>query len=215
MKHKKGSGLIFLGLAMIVAALCLTFWNMLDENRAHSSTDEIMAQLREQVPDYHSAAPSLPAQMQDSDSAAVPLPGEVEIPNYRLDPHREMPVEIVNGKPYIGVLTVPALGLELPVIQQWSYPNLRVAPCRYTGSLAGGDMVIMGHNYRSHFTPLHRVLPGAAVEFEDVNGVVHHYTVDRIDYIHKSEAELLPSEHPLILFTCTAGGQNRIVIRCS
>lgn len=29
-----------------------------------------------------------------------------------------------------------------------------------------------------------------------------------------TEGELLPSSYPLTLFTCTAGGQNRIVVRC-
>lgn len=76
-------------------------------------------------------------------------------------------------------------------------------------------MIIMGHNYKTHFRPLHELQEGAPVEFEDVNGVVYRYTVEEILTLHKSEGELLPSDSPLTLFTCTPGGQNRILIRCA
>lgn len=114
----------------------------------------------------------------------------------------------------IGTVRIPTVGIELPVLSTWSYEMLNIAPCRYSGSIDSGDLILMGHNYKSHFTPLHQVTVGSEVTFEDVNGIVYRYTVDAIEYLHKSESEQLPSEHPLILFTCTAGGQNRIIIRC-
>lgn len=75
-------------------------------------------------------------------------------------------------------------------------------------------MILMGHNYQSHFTPLHDIAVGAEVEFEDVEGIVYRYTVAKIEYLYKNEGEQLPSEYPLTLFTCTADGQNRIIVRC-
>lgn len=124
------------------------------------------------------------------------------------------PVKEYLGYSMIGTLRIPSVGIELPILDDWSDALLNVAPCRYSGSVAGNDMILMGHNYRSHFTPLHGIALGAAVEFRDVNGVSYHYTVAAIEYLHKSQAEELPSAYPLTLFTCTAGGQNRIIVRC-
>lgn len=127
----------------------------------------------------------------------------------------EMSAEDYLGYSMIGTVRISAVGIELPVLTSWSYALLNVAPCRYSGSVDSGDLILMGHNYRSHFSALHQISLGTEVEFEDVNGVSHWYVVDQIEHLHKSEAERLPSEHELILFTCTTGGQNRIVVRCS
>ena len=45
-----------------------------------------------------------------------------------------MPEETIDGRSYIGVLEIPSLSLQLPVIGSWSYAELREAPCRYAGS---------------------------------------------------------------------------------
>ena len=41
------------------------------------------------------------------------------IPDYVLSPNMEMPVETINGIDFIGVLRIPALELELTVINLW------------------------------------------------------------------------------------------------
>lgn len=125
-----------------------------------------------------------------------------------------MPEKEYLGYAMIGTVRVPSVGIELPVLSNWSYTLLNVAPCRYSGSVMGEDMILMGHNYKSHFTPLHNVAVGDTVEFEDVNGVVYRYVVAEILSLHKNEGELLPSDYPLTLFTCTPGGQRRWVVRC-
>ena len=45
MRIKRGSGLIMLGLALIIGAFGLMFWNMYDENRAQASTEGVMEQV--------------------------------------------------------------------------------------------------------------------------------------------------------------------------
>ena len=64
--------------------------------------------------------------------------GEEETPEYLRNPEMEMPVEEIEGNGYIGLLEIPALGLSLPVMSEWSYPNLKLAPCRYSGSAYTG-----------------------------------------------------------------------------
>lgn len=77
--------------------------------------------------------------------------GQVDVPEYVKQPDMEMPLKRAKGHYYIGELEIPALGLELPVMDQWSYPRLRIAPCRYVGSVYSGDIVIAGHSYLRHF----------------------------------------------------------------
>ena len=114
----------------------------------------------------------------------------------------------------LGVLRIPELGLALPVMSEWSYPLLTAAPCRYSGSLAGGDLVILGHSYRSHFRGLWSIEPGAAVELTDAAGAVRCYTVAAVETVPGSDAAALAGDWPLTLFTCTADSAHRVLVRC-
>ena len=53
-----------------------------------------------------------------------------------------------------GVLRIPTLGLELPVLNEWNYDLLQMAPCRYSGDVETDDLILMGHDYQSHFGKL-------------------------------------------------------------
>lgn len=141
---------------------------------------------------------------------ADPYGAEGNVP--QRDP--QMPEKTYMGYTLIGSVRVPSVGIDLPVLGDWSEEMLKVAPCRYRGSISGGDLIIMGHNYKSHFTPLHQVSVGAEVTFENAMGKVFRYRVAEIVYLHRTEGEQLPSEYPLTIFTCTPGGLERIVVRC-
>ncbi len=114
----------------------------------------------------------------------------------------------------LGMLRIPEAGLELPVMSQWSYPLLAAAPCRYSGSLAGGDLVILGHSYRTHFRGLRTIQPGAAVELTDAGGETHRYTVAEVETVRESDSAALTGNWPLTLFTCTADRRHRVLVRC-
>ena len=62
----------------------------------------------------------------------------------------------------------------------WSYPKLKIAPCRYSGSAYTGNLVIAAHNYRTHFGLLESLAPGAQVKFTDVEGNVFSYEIAEI-----------------------------------
>lgn len=132
------------------------------------------------------------------------------------DPQEE-PVEEITYD-YAGVIVIPDLSLELPVIDQWSYARLKVAPCRQSGAAADGDLVIAAHNYKSHFGYLDRLEPGASVIFTDMEGTVYRYAVEEIRQLAPEDAEdvssVFSSEYPLVLYTCTPGGKARVAVFC-
>ena len=132
------------------------------------------------------------------------------------EPQEELAEEITYD--YAGVITIPDLSLELPVIDQWSYARLKVAPCRQSGAAADGDLVIAAHIYKSHFGYLDRLEPGASVIFTDMEGTVYRYAVEEIRQLAPEDAEdvssVFSSEYPLVLYTCTPGGKARVAVFC-
>lgn len=198
MKLKKGSIFIIIGLLLLVAALLLTCFNLYDQFRGERSVDNIMDKMilknRE-----HSLQ-------------------EGEIPDYILNPDMEMPVETIDGRDFIGTLEIPSLNLNLPIISQWSYGNLRVAPCRYDGSAYKNDMILAAHNYPSHFGNLKYLKEGEYVIFTDADGNKFIYTaVVHETLMPTAVNEMLSKEEDdwdLTLFTCTVGGRSRVVVRC-
>ncbi len=127
-----------------------------------------------------------------------------------------MPEETIDGRSYIGVLEIPSLSLQLPVIGSWSYAELREAPCRHAGSAYQKNMVIAGHNYSSHFGNLKNLSQGDTVIFTDVDGNRFHYRVIELETLAPDAVDDLTSgDWNLTLFTCTIGGRSRVTVRCS
>ena len=195
-KKHKGMLLIRLGLLLIAVAFCFIGYNFYDEYRARESSGDALASLEEYLPDNDKT----------DDSA---------MPDYMLNPDMEMPTAMIDGIDYIGVLSIPALDLELPIISQWSYPNLRIAPCRYSGSAYSQNLVIAAHNYSTHFGNLKNLQVGDEVIFTDMDGNTFTYKMEVLEILEPTATEEMKSEDwDLTLFTCTIGGQSRVTVRC-
>lgn len=148
---------------------------------------------------------------------ATPAPTPTPAPAYIRNPYIEMPVVIIEGRYYIGVLELPTLGISLPVQTTWSESMLKASPCRYKGSAYTGDMIISGHNYTKHFSGLKNLLPGDEVVFTDANGNVFRYYVLETVIMDGTEVKRMErgsDEWDLTLFTCTYGGRSRLTVRC-
>lgn len=197
---RKGSALIFTGLLLIAAALFITAFNLREEAAARTASVRAADRLEALIP-AHTPRP-----------AAVP--GAV-LPENVPETDMEMPVKTVDGVDYIGVIAVPSLSLELPVASEWSYERLKISPCRYSGSVYSGDMVLCAHNYSSHFGQIKTLKPGDAVVFTDVDGNVYNYEVAELETLQPAAVDEMKSgEWDLTLFTCTIGGQTRVTVRC-
>lgn len=206
MKHKRGRISIILGLLLIAAALCLCVYNIWDAHRAARTAVQAVEVLEEQLAATEETGP---------DRAEKPYDTMEPLPDYRVSPYMEMPVRTVDGVSYIGVLEIPVLGLELPVISRWSYPDLKIAPCRYSGSAYLDDLILCAHNYDSHFGNLKTLLPGDGLTFTDMDGNVFYYEVTALETLMPNATEEIQSGGwDLTLFTCTLGGRTRVVVRC-
>ena len=190
-RRNKDLLLVALGLIMAAAGLFLRLTEQQQEQLAGENAALLLEVVSQQLP----AAP------------AEPLPDE--------DPEDEPQSLAVMGYDVLGTLRIPSVDIDLPVLNDWSYDLLTVAPCRYSGSMETGDLVILGHSYRTHLRPLRQVQIGDSVELTDAAGTVHRYVVAEAEVLRGSDGSLLPSGYPLTIFTCTTDSKHRFLARCA
>ncbi len=180
-----------IGLLLIAAALVLAGFNVWRQYVAGRASDDILDQID------------------------IIDEGWQDPPAYKLNPDMEMPVRIINGQEIVGVIEIPAADIKLPVINTWSYPHLRVAPCRFLGTAYKNDMVIIGHNFRTHFGPIRGLSPGAEVSFTDMDGNRFDYELVDMEILEPVMVkELKAGDWDLTLVTCTQGNLTRTALRC-
>lgn len=195
MKRKLGLLLIVLGFGLIAGALGLFLWNQQEDQAAAAASREAIVKVVEVIRE-HQEAPMQPSE---------PLP----------EPERTMTVAEIDGYGYIGFISLPTLEMELPVMADWSEKQLRISPCRYSGSVFTDDLVLMAHNYKKHFGPIRRLKTGDPVIFTDMDGDAYTYQVVVQEVLGPRAVEnMTAGEYDLTLFTCTYGGENRITVRC-
>ena len=201
----KGNVWIIAGVILILISAMLTGYNLLDSRQAQNASAAAVTVLKDQLPPTVVATPEL------TDPACLPE----KLPDFMRFPDMEMPVVIVEERAYVGMIEIPVLELALPVLDDWNYPALKVAPCRYEGSAYTGDLIVMAHNYDSHFGKLRQLQPEDEVRYTDKAGKVFTYLVMELETLPGSAVEdMSAGQWDLTLFTCTYGGQSRVTIRC-
>lgn len=206
-KKKNQIGKIFTitGLLLFAATLALSVYNLWDGYRAEQSREKLLEEYRDKNQNISDEG----EQAEESDG---------QIPDYQLNPEMEMPeitLEDLDGAACIGVLEIPEIDLKLPVLSEWSYPLLKKAPCRYSGSAYLDNLVIAAHSYRTHFGKLKELETGDEVIFTDATGNRFEYKVAVVEALTPQSVEDMTSgEWALSLFTCTLDGKNRVTVRC-
>jgi sortase A len=186
--NKKGMPMIIIGILLIISALIFTGYNYYLSYTAGKSSEDVIEQLDRKM-------------IIDS--------------GYSINKNMEMPTVSINGNEYIGEIEFPSLQLKLPVMNEWSYDNLNIAPCRFSGSIYKSNMVIAGHNYKTHFGKLRELSIGDTVKFTDADGNIFLYEVKDMEILPPSAVdEMEKSDWDLTLFTCTVGAKTRLAVRC-
>lgn len=167
MPKKTGIAMLAVGAVLILSALLLFFHNRQEDVQAGQEAESLLANVEAVI---------------DAQATREPTPAGTEIPGTTptssatpLDP--EMPVVELDGYAYVGYVEIPALELKLPVMSEWDYNRLKIAPCRQFGSSRTDDLVIAAHNYQNHFGRLKDLQTGNAVIFTDMEGVINSNAV--------------------------------------
>jgi sortase A len=203
MRSKIGIFCMLIGLTLISGAVFLFLSNDKEEKSAETHVQNLVPVLMEEVNQIRESSETVEI-LPDTTPVALLTPEDVA-----------MKETIIDGHSYIGYLEIPDLGLILPVMSDWSYAKLEISPCRFSGSLRGEDLVIMAHNYSSHFGYLKTLTEGSQIIFYDMNGVLWEYEVVALDILPGDAVEeMIAGEYDLTLFTCATNRTHRITIRC-
>lgn len=122
-------------------------------------------------------------------------------------------IENIN---YIGILYFPTIyNLSIPVIDDYTYSNLKKSACRYAGSIEQNNMIIAGHNYKSIFGKLSSKLKkDNIIYFKHLNGIVKKYKLIYTEKLMPKEVKKMQSgKWDLTIFTCTYNGRLRETFR--
>ena len=213
---------ILLGICCLIASLGWIVYNRWEEENAQHATQNILQDVRKTISDNKreeiSPDENIPEETppKANDPEIIPeIPPDTpsDIPS---DTPREMLTTPVDGYACIGVLSIPVLELELPVLTDWSYAKLKVAPCHYFGSYYEKNFVIAAHNYRAHFARLSELQPKDLILFTDISDNVYYYEVVLLETLPANATEeMITSGFDLSLYTCTASGTSRVTVRCN
>lgn len=197
------------GLLLIAAALLLTMNNVIESQRAGKTANDMLIQI-ERI-----EASRADENANTGENAGAGTESQSEVTGTQEAGEAAMPVLSVDGLDCIGTLKIPDLGLTLPILNDWSYELLKSAPCRYSGSIQDNDLVIAGHNYRTHFQKIKWMKAGQQVTFTDLNGNEYQYEVISVDEIDGDDVDgMLAGDWDLTLFTCTTSRVARAAVRC-
>ena len=203
---RKGFGIccIILGVCCLISSLGLIAYNRWEEEKAQDVSKNILQDVQEDIQDNtREESTSEESNQYKSEEISVDIP-------------KEMLTTQVDGYDCIGVLSIPVLELELPVLTDWSYAKLKIAPCHYFGSCYEKNFVIAAHNYQSHFGRLSELQPKDLILFTDISGTVYCYEVVLLETLPANATEeMITSGFDLSLYTCTPGGANRVTVRCN
>ncbi len=186
-RNRVGTGLMVVGTVAILAALAVYLMVYLEEKHAADFSANVMEQI-----------------------IAAGEPEE----KWEDDPYWESLVKI-DGLNYMGYLSFAGYDVNLPVIADWNFNNLRNGPARYLGSVATNNLIIAGHNYRTQFDILLRMVVGDRISFTDVAKNTFHYVVESVETLSDTAVEeMVSGDWDMTLFTCTYGGRARVAVRC-
>ena len=208
MRKKIGICCIVLGIACLLGAVSFVLYNQWEEKNAEQFSRDLLEDVQVLIQEQQQEQAQPP---EDEDPPATDIPTDIPV-----EIVKEMATVSVNGYECLGVLSIPVLEIELPVLTDWSYAKLKKAPCHYYGSYYEKDFVIAAHNYKSHFGRLSELQAGDLVIFTDAKGELHHYKVVLLETLPKEATlEMITSGFDLSLYTCTPGGASRVTVRCN
>jgi sortase A len=190
---------ICLGVCLLLGAAALTAANFAEQREAEEASALLLRLAEERI----------------SHEQEVPAGEEILPAGTSEAPVQE---EVMAAWETDGILSIPDLGLRLPVLADCSDDLLKLSVCVYQrdGGREGGRMVIAGHNYRAHFGTLSSLVQGAAVSYTRMDGEEASYQVAEVTEIAADDYEALEAgEWDMTLLTCNLDMTKRILVRLS
>lgn len=211
MKRRIGIALMLFGALLLAAALALAAFNASEENEAEKASSEYLERLIAAIPE----SPAIPNGSDTPSDVETDTSDDREGSMSKPEYADNMAVIELDGYEFVGYISIPKLGIQLPVMSETEGKLLKLSPCRFSGSPMAGNLVIGAHNYSRHFGSIDELSQGDSVIFADMEGGLWRYRVVFVEILDPNSVEYLTDgEYPLTLYTCVYGGKQRVTVRC-
>ncbi len=202
MNKKPGVFCILLGAALILSALILYGYNQYEDQKSGDQAAAVIRQLRDNEQETDTTQTVEETTEKESADSDQPEP-------------EEMKAVTIDGYDYIAYIRIPDLYIELPVMADWDYDKMKIAPCRQFGSTRTDDLVIAAHNYDSFFGRIKELETGAEIIITDMDGNLNRYKLDHLETLQPTDVDRVQnSGYELVLYTCTYDGSTRLTAFC-
>ena len=121
----------------------------------------------------------------------------------------------------IGVINIPSINVNYPILSTYTDELLKIAPCRFHGPNPNevGNLCIAGHNYKNSkfFSKVPNLQLGDIIEITDLSGRMLTYTIYDKYIVNPDELEctsqLTNGKKEITLITCTNDNKQRHIIK--
>ena len=127
----------------------------------------------------------------------------------------DMPVLQIDGKDFIAIVDIPAFGVKLPVAGSWDSGKVSSFPCRFSGTVYDGSLIVGGADQKGQFDFFDRIYNETVIIVTDMTGAEYTYTVSEIIRSDSAETDvLINTDADLTLFVRDAYSLEYIIVRC-
>lgn len=178
------------GVMMILAAVLLVTVSTVRQKNAKAAAEDILSRIERVIPEPRASSP-----------------------DDRID--MSMPSLSIDGEDFAAIVEVPKYGTKLPVYSAWSKVKAEELPCRYTGSMYDGSLIIGGVDAEGQLDFMGVVSAGDHVSVTDMTGERYSYKVsDIIISSDVSTEKLVSLDADLVLFARKGYSGEYTVVCC-
>lgn len=159
---------------------------------------------------------AIPEEKNVTTTQVVQIEQKIEVPD-------EQKLTTSDGTVYytIGVINIPSINVNYPILSTYTDELLKTAPCRFHGPNPNevGNLCIAGHNYKNSkfFSKVPNLQLGDKIEITDLSGRMLTYTVYDKFIVNPDELEctsqLTNGNKEITLITCTNDNKQRHIIK--
>ncbi len=159
---------------------------------------------------------AIPEEKNVTTTQVVQIEQKIEVPD-------EQKLTASDGTIYytIGVINIPSINVNYPILSTYTDELLKIAPCRFHGPNPNevGNLCIAGHNYKNSkfFSKVPNLQLGDKIEITDLSGRMLTYTVYDKFIVNPDElactSQLTNGKKEITLITCTNDNKQRHIIK--
>ncbi len=190
---KKGnlSGLLIaLGIGLVALSAGMLIFSQVSQKMAADQARKLVVQLRQLMPAVQEASPD--------DRINV-----------------EMASMEVDGANFCGILEIPAYNADLPIGASWNTKTLRRYPCRLTGGIYNGSLILGGSDNAGQLDFMQQITGGEKVYVTDMTGNRYRCAVSDVYRTKSVTTEyLMELDADLVLFAKNTYSLDYTLVLC-